>query len=187
MATTTQGSSESTNTEGTEENSEGQSTEENSTSETEGQEESEGQSQDDTSTSTDDKAEKPKPDPAKQSLLADLNKERKDLKAARTKVTELEATVAELTPKAETVDAIQAKYDRLEAFIQGAGGELGKALDSRTFTRDLFESDKDIKDIVKDWRQANPTATSAALGAGAADPAGKGPGMNDILRAAVNG
>lgn len=181
---TTNTSSDST-TEGTEETSESQSTEEQSTEETSDQDDSQGQSQDDTSTSTDDTAAKPKPDPAKQALLADLNKERKDLKASRARVTELEAEVATLSPKAETVDALQAKYDRLEGFLQAVGGELGKALDSRTFTRALFETDQDISEIVKDWRKSHPTATSAALGSGAAEPSSKAPDMNALIRGAA--
>ena len=126
-------------------------------------------------------------DHQKASLLADLHKERKDRQTAQGKVAELEAKVAELTTKAETVDAIQGKFDRLEAFLQAIPGPLGKALDSRSFTKALFESDKDIDDIIADWNKANPTATSQALGSGAASPAPKGPTMNDLLRSAATG
>lgn len=148
------------------------------------------QSQSQQETSQEDSAasqEQVQKDPQKASLLADLHKERKDRQTAQGKVTELEAKVAELTTKAETVDAIQGKFDRLEAFLQAIPGPLGRALDSRSFTQALFESDKPIEDILSDWNKANPTATSQALGSGAASPAPKGPTMNDLLRSAAAG
>lgn len=148
--------------------------------------------QDDTSSdSTDDKdtAPKPKPksDPAKQALQRDLSTERKEHKTSKARVAELEAQVADLSPKAETGEAWQAKYDRLEEFLTSLDGPIGKVLDSRSFTKALFESDQDVKDILKDWNKANPSATSTALGAGSADPASKKPDMNTLLRAAIKG
>ena len=179
MATNT--SSDSTN-EGTGETSESQDQQQESTGETSGQDEQQGQQSQEESTSSksDDKK-----DPAKQALLADLNKERKDLKAARTELAALKTEADSLRPKAETVDAIQAKYDRLEGFLQAVGGPLGKALDSRTFTQALFETDKDIAELVKDWNKANPTATSSALGSAAAAPADGKKDVNALLRAAL--
>ena len=143
-------------------------------------------SQEDASTDaqSQDKAQK---DPQKASILADLHKERKERQTAQGKVTELETKVSELQTKADTVDAIQGKFDRLEAFLQAIPGPLGKALDSRSFTEALFETDKDIDEIVANWNRANPTATSTALGSGAASPAPKGPSMNDLLRSAATG
>lgn len=88
-------------------------------------------------------------------------------------------------PTQEAVDTLQTRYDRLEQFLQAAGGPLGKALDSRTFTRDLFETDKDIADLVKDWNRANPSATSTALGSAAAAPASKKADPNALIRAAA--
>ncbi|UDG78964.1 scaffolding protein [Microbacterium phage Saratos] len=129
-------------------------------------------------------APKPKSDPAKQALQRDLSSERKAHKASKDKVSELETQVAELTPKAELAEAWEAKYTRLEAFLQALPGSVGKALDSMSFTKRLFESEDKIEDIIKDWNKANPSATSQALGAGAGDPSKKGPSMNDILRAA---
>lgn len=124
---------------------------------------------------------------ALQGARADLNKERKDHKATQARVTELEAQVKDLTPKAETTDAIQSRYDRLEAFLQALPGPLGKALDSKSFTKRLFESEDKIEDILKDWNKANPTATSAALGGGAGATADKKSNMNELLRAAARG
>ncbi|QDF15734.1 scaffolding protein [Microbacterium phage Finny] len=129
-------------------------------------------------------APKPKSDPAKQALQRDLSSERKAHKASKDKVSELETQVAELTPKAELAEAWEAKYTRLEAFLQALPGSVGKALDSMSFTKRLFESEDKIEDIIKDWNKANPSATSQALGAGAGDPSKKGPSMNEILRAA---
>lgn len=135
----------------------------------------------------------PKDDPVKglKSALsgarADLNKERKDHGTTKARVTELEAQVADLTPKAETTDAIQSRYDRLEEFLQALPGPLGKALDSKSFTKRLFESEDKIEDIIKDWNKANPTATSSALGAGGAAPSSTPVDPNKLLRAAFNG
>lgn len=88
-------------------------------------------------------------------------------------------------PTAEALETLQTRYDRLEAFAQAVG--LGKALDSRTFTRDLFESDKDISELVKEFNKANPSATSTALGSAAAAPAEGKVDPNKLIRAAFNG
>lgn len=90
-------------------------------------------------------------------------------------------------PTPEALAALQTRNDRLEEFLQAVGGPLGRALDSRSFTRDLFESDKDVKDIVKDFLKANPTATAAALGSAAAAPGAGKANPNDLIRAAFNG
>lgn len=119
--------------------------------------------------------------------LATQKTELAEARAKSAKVTELEEALNK-RPTQEALDTLQTRYDRLEAFLIAAGGPLGKALDSRTFTRDLFETDKDIEDLVKDWHKSNPTATAKALGAGGADPnTNKGPSMNEILRAARKG
>lgn len=125
-------------------------------------------------------------DPAKAALLADLHKERKDRQSAQSRVTELEAQVKELEPVKETLDAVQRKYDRLESFLTRAGGPLGKALDSRSFSQRLFETDDPIEDLVKDWFQQNPTQTSQALGARGDGATGGKVDINTLLRAAAN-
>ncbi|AUX83343.1 scaffolding protein [Microbacterium phage Eleri] len=172
------------------------STEDNTNTEEQATEETSGQAADGDNTAEQDDessddgqdeqkpAPKPKSDPAKQALQRDLSSERKAHKASKDKVSELETQVAELTPKAELAEAWEAKYTRLEAFLQALPGSVGKALDSMSFTKRLFESEDKIEDIIKDWNKANPSATSQALGAGAGDPSKKGPSMNDILRAA---
>lgn len=116
--------------------------------------------------------------------ISTLKQELAEARAQAGKATQLETDLGK-RPTQEALDTLQKRYDRLEAFLQGAGGPLGKALDSRTFTKDLFETDKDIKDLVKEWNQANPTATSSALGAAAAAPSGSKPNMSDLLRAAA--
>lgn len=123
---------------------------------------------------------------ADKAKLAKANTELAELRASSKKATELQ-TALDARPTQEALDTLQTRYDRLEEFLQAAGGPLSKALDSRTFTRDLFESDKDIAEIVKDWQKANPTATSQALGSGSAAPAGTKSNMNDLLRAAAKG
>lgn len=180
MATNDTQSSDSTNQDNSETDESNTDQDQQDTGETSGQ--STDQSKDDT-----DKASKQedKRDPAKQALLADLHKERKSLKAATTELSALKTEVESLRPVKDTLDAVQTKYDRLEAFLQAAGGTLGKALDSRTFTKALFETDEDIKDIVKKWNVANPTATSTALGSTAAAPGKQKIDANALLRAAA--
>lgn len=107
-----------------------------------------------------------------------------EAQAQAAKATKLEEELA-ARPSQEALDTLQTRFDRLEAFLQSAGGTLGKALDSRTFTRDLFETDKDIATIVKEWNRANPSATSTALGAAAAAPASTKPDPNALIRAAA--
>jgi len=118
--------------------------------------------------------------------LATTRTELAEARAQAAKVTQLEADLQK-RPTTEALETLQTRYDRLEAFLQAAGGDLSTALDSRTFTKDLFESDKDIADIVKDWHKAHPTATSQALGSGAAAPAAGKVDPNSLLRAAFNG
>lgn len=102
----------------------------------------------------------------------------------QTKVQELEAQVSQLTAKTASADEVQAKYDRLESFLTSLGGPISKALDSKSFSTALFESDTDIKELVAQWHRDNPSATSTALGSSAGSPAGPQPTMNEILRAA---
>lgn len=116
--------------------------------------------------------------------LKSAQSELTELRSKSQKVTQLETELA-ARPSQEAVDTLQTRYDRLEAFLQAAGGPLGKALDSRTFTKNLFETDTDIDTLVKKWHQDNPSATSQALGSAAAAPAGSRPDINAALRAAA--
>lgn len=118
----------------------------------------------------------------KESLLADLHKERSTRKALKEEVAKLTADVANFKEVESERDALQAKYNRLEEFLLTVGGDISKALDSRSFTKDLFESDKGIKEIVESWNKANPSAVGSAL-SGSSQSNGK-PTMNDLLRAA---
>lgn len=117
------------------------------------------------------------------SALQAKTSELREANARAARVTELENQIKDL-PSKESVDALQTRYDRLEAFAQAVG--LGKALDSRTFTRDLFESDKDIKTLVTEWQRANPSTTTTALGSGNQSDTGSGKvDPNKLLRAAI--
>lgn len=100
-------------------------------------------------------------------------------------VEKLQATTAELTTTKETLEGVQKRYDRLEEFLSKVGGPLGKALDSKSFTAKLFETDDDIGELVKNWFQDNPTKTSVALSSDNIYPDDKKPSMNDLLRLAV--
>lgn len=140
----------------------------------------------------DDSTKLPETHPLVKTLAANkekLSSQARELTEARAKtaqVTKLEEELAARPPQ-EAVDTLQTRYDRLEAFLVAAGGPIGKALDSRTFTRDLFETDKDIDDLVRDWHKANPSATSQALGSGGAAPAEGKVDANKLIRAAYNG
>lgn len=120
----------------------------------------------------------------KESLLADLHKERNQRKELTGKVSELTERVAELDTVTQERDALQSKYDRLESFLEAFGGGISKALDSRSFVRDLFESDKDVADLVAEWHKNNPSNTVAALSANSGGEAHSTPSINDLLRAA---
>lgn len=103
----------------------------------------------------------------------------------QTKVQELETKVQELSDKATSAEATQAKYDRLEEFLTKVGGPISKVLDSRSFSEKLFNSDADIAQLVSDWHKTNPSATSSALGSKAAAPGGSKVDINELLRAAA--
>lgn len=120
---------------------------------------------------------------ANKDKIASLTTELAEARAQAAKATKLETDLT-ARPTAEALTTLQNRYDRLEQFAQAVG--IGKALDSRTFTKDLFESDKDIKTLVKEWNAANPSATATALGAGPATAANGTKGdMNTLLRAAM--
>lgn len=173
-----------------------------STSETEGQE-TQGQQQattDETSgtgeqqqTSTvviDDSTKLPETHP----LVKTLTTLKANAKSAATELAEANARAAKATkleeelaarPTPEALETLQTRYDRLEAFAQAVG--LGKALDSRTFTKDLFESEKDVAELVKEFNRANPTVTSTALGGTTTTTAEGKQDPNKLIRAAWNG
>lgn len=185
-------------------------TEENngSTSDTEGQE-PQGQQQDptgDTSGNGDQQppADQDKPVVTKDTKLPDDHPVVKQLKADKDKLTAARAELAEVRaqatkatqlqeeldkrPTTEALETLQNRYDRLEAFLVAAGGPIGRALDSRTFSRELFETDKDITALVKEWHRANPSATSSALASAAAGDGKPGEASpNDLIRAAWKG
>ena len=117
--------------------------------------------------------------------LATQKEELKQLRPTAQKVADLESQVAELTPAKEQLTVVQAKYDRLEAFLTSLGGPVSKALDSRSFSTALFESDTDIKDLVAQWHKDNPSATSAALSSGSGTTVSAAADMNAMLRAAA--
>lgn len=119
---------------------------------------------------------------SQKSRIAELTTQLAEANARAGKASQLEEDLGK-RPTTEAMTALQTKYERLEAFAQATG--LGKALDSRTFTRRLFETDDKIADIVKDFNKENPSATQQALGGGAAAPAGDKADMNTLLRKAA--
>lgn len=115
--------------------------------------------------------------------LAAQKDELKALRASGQRVKDLETQLEAAVTEKDANAALQSKYDRLEEFLTKAGGPLGKALDSKSFTKDLFESDKAIEDLVTEWHRSNPTATSTALGSKGSESGGK-VDINALLRAA---
>ncbi|QKY80306.1 scaffolding protein [Microbacterium phage Mercedes] len=116
--------------------------------------------------------------------LAKQATELTEARAQSARATQLEEELGK-RPTMEAMEQLQNRHTRLEEFVQAIG--LGKALDSRTFTRDLFETDKDIKTLVREYNQANPSATAAAL-SGTAGGSAEGTGKhnpNDLLRIAA--
>jgi len=128
-------------------------------------------------------------------LVKTLTALKANAKTAATELAEARAQAAKTTqlqseldkrPTVEAMETLQNRYDRLEAFLVAAGGPLGKALDSRTFTKELFESDTDIKALVQQWHRDNPSATSQALSNGpAGDAKGSKQDPNHLLRVAA--
>ena len=116
--------------------------------------------------------------------LASVRTELAEARSQAAQATKLQAEL-DASPTAEALATLQTRYDRLEAFAQAVG--LGKALDSRTFTRDLFESDTKVEDLVKAWNRDHPTATSTALGSAGSASTGSKQDPNDLLRAAFKG
>lgn len=149
------------------------------------------------------KVEEPKAEPQEPAKLPDDHPLVKTLAANKEKLSKQAATLAEAQaqaskaskleqelnerPTKEALETLQTRYDRLEEFLTAVGGPVGRALDSRTFTKDLFETDKDIEDLVKDWHKANPTQTSDALSSAAGDPPKGKHDPNALIRAAFNG
>lgn len=182
VATTDSSTSTSTSTEETSGQAQ-QDQQQSSTTETAGQEQQQART-----------PEKPVVLPDDHPLVKTLATQKTTIAAQKTELAEARAQAAKVTkleeelgkrPTPEVLETLQTRYDRLEGFLQAVGGPLGKALDSRTFTRDLFETDKDIADLVKEWNRANPSATSTALGSAAASPASKKADPNALIRAAA--
>jgi hypothetical protein len=176
-----------------------------STEDTSGQEQQEEQQQAPTDdTSGNGEQQQPNTDTvSKDAKLPDDHPVVKQLKADKDKLTAVRAELAEVRAKAanvskleqelqarpttEALETLQTRYDRLESFLQAVGGPLSRALDSRTFTKQLFESDEDVTDLVKAWNRANPSATSQALSSAAAEPGKSKVNPNDLIRAAMRG
>lgn len=119
--------------------------------------------------------------------LAEAATELAEARAQSAKATQLQSEL-DKRPTPEALTQLQTRYDRLEAFLQQAGGDLGRALDSRTFTRQLFESEDKVEDIVKAWNKAHPSATTQALGGTGGSTGGTGKvDPNELIRAAWNG
>lgn len=121
----------------------------------------------------------------KESLLGDLHKERDRRKAYQAQVEQLTAQTEKLKTTTSQLTAVQRKYDRLEQFLSNLDGPIGRALDSKQFSSQLFETDTPIKEIVETWVKANPSITSKALGSSATPSASDKSNIGDLLRQAL--
>lgn len=120
---------------------------------------------------------------ANKDKISSLTTELSEARTNSAKATQLEEELGK-RPTPEAMETLQTRYDRLEEFVLAVG--LGKALDSRTFTKALFESDTDVAQLVKDWHKANPSATSQALGSTAGGQQAEGKrDPNELLRIAA--
>lgn len=132
--------------------------------------------------------EKPKPasSPAgsKASLLADLHSERTRRKELTAKVTELTTKLEETSAEITSLGDVSARYERLEQFLLQIGGPISQALDSKSFSAALFESDTDINDLVTKWKKEHPTTTAVALRSTSHELNTKA-SINDLIRAAL--
>ena len=127
------------------------------------------------------------PDQAKASLLKDLAGERSKRKALQARVDKLTAEATSSAELQTTNDALQRRVDRLEAVVLASDGvNLSKALDSRSFTTGLFETDTPVDKLLADWRKANPSAINQALGRQDDNPpADPKPSPGELIRAAI--
>lgn len=120
---------------------------------------------------------------ANKDKISSLTTELSEARTNSAKATQLEEELGK-RPTTEAMETLQSRYDRLEEFVLAVG--LGKALDSRTFTKSLFETDTDVAQLVKDWHRANPSATSQALGSTAGGQQAEGKhDANELLRIAA--
>lgn len=120
---------------------------------------------------------------AQKSRISSQNSEMAELRSKSAKVSQLEDELQK-RPTEDALKTLQTRYDRLEAFLAATGGPLSKALDSRNFTRSLFETDEDVAQLASKWLKDNPTATSQALGSTSSEPGKAKVDPNDLLRAA---
>lgn len=120
---------------------------------------------------------------ANKEKISSLTQELTEARSKSAKATQLEEELGK-RPTTEAMETLQTRYDRLEEFVLAVG--LGSALDSRTFTKDLFETDTDVAQLVKDWHKAHPSATSTALSSTAGGQQADGKhDPNELIRIAA--
>lgn len=120
----------------------------------------------------------------KHSLLADLHKERSTRKSLQEKVTQLEKENSKNLEVNEKYKLLQARYTRLEEFVLHSGTVLENILDSRSFSEKLFDSDIDIKELVKEWNSKHPSKMNEALRSNSRKGSEKS-SLNTLFRASV--
>lgn len=120
----------------------------------------------------------------KHSLLADLHKERSTRKSLQEKVAELEKENSKNSEVAEKYKLLQTRYARLEEFVLQSGTVLENILDSRSFSEKLFDSDIDVKELVKEWNSKHPSKMTEALRSNSRKGQEKS-SLNTLFRASV--
>lgn len=121
----------------------------------------------------------------KESLLKDLYSERDRRKTLQAENEKLKATANTINEAKENQAATQHKYDRLESFLLALDKDISAALDSRSFSKQLFETDTPIKDLVDTWNKQHPSQTAKALNATPAKEKEQENTISDLLHAAI--
>ena len=120
----------------------------------------------------------------KRILLADLHRERTRRKEIQQQMTTLQAQLDAQGDLSKELEAYKRKLSRMESLMAATGSDIRGILDSRSASQRLWETDDDVRDIIKDWYQANPASVSRALNAGSSGDSGTKVTINDLLHAA---
>jgi len=121
----------------------------------------------------------------KAALLKDLHDTRQKSQALKAQVEALTAQAKKAEESVALAEAVQRKYDRLEGFLTKVGGPFAQALDSKSFTQALFETDTPVEELATQWAKDHPTLTTQALGAGTGPVAPQQPTISELLHAAI--
>lgn len=141
-------------------------------------------------TTSDDLKEDPKPKPKRsashQALLKDLYDERSKHRELRDKVATLTESLEEFESTKTELEDLKFRYSRLEEFLLESGGVLSSILDSKTYSKRLFDPETSLPDLVKEWQKNHPSPTSQALSQDSSSRSrSEENSLSDLLRSAI--